>query len=282
MITLVLIGLVGGLITGISPCILPVLPVIFLSGGAQGARSGRHFDGSGRRPYLVVAGLALSFSVFTLAGTLLLDALPLPHDIIRWAGLVVLVLLGLGMMIPRVEALLEKPFSRIPQRGVGSDRGGFVLGLALGTVYVPCAGPVLAAITVAGATGRIGAGTLVLTLAFAVGTAIPLLMFALAGRGIAERLRAFRRHQRRIRVGAGAAVIALAVALTFNVTDAVQRAIPDYTTTLNNALDSPHRAGKALGSNQDTSLVRLRAGLRLGEPAELRNRPGDLGNRAAG
>jgi cytochrome c biogenesis protein CcdA len=258
MITLVLIGLVGGLITGISPCILPVLPVIFLSGGAQGARNaspampaGERRDG--RRPYLVVAGLTLSFSVFTLAGTLLLDALPLPQDIIRWAGLVVLVLLGLGMMIPRVEALLEKPFSRIPRRGVGSDRSGFVLGLALGAVYVPCAGPVLAAITVAGATGRIGGGTLVLTLAFAVGTAIPLLMFALAGRGIAERLRAFRSHQRGIRVGAGAVVIALAVALTFNVTDAVQRAIPDYTTSLNNALDSPHSATKALGSRTHPS-----------------------------
>jgi cytochrome c biogenesis protein CcdA/thiol-disulfide isomerase/thioredoxin len=260
VITLVLIGLVGGLITGISPCILPVLPVIFLSGGAQGARNASPSmpageRGDGRRPYLVVAGLTLSFSVFTLAGTLLLDALPLPQDIIRWAGLVVLVLLGLGMMIPRVEALLEKPFSRIPQRGVGSDRGGFVLGLALGAVYVPCAGPVLAAITVAGATGRIGGRTLVLTLAFAVGTAIPLLMFALAGRGIAERLRAFRSHQRGIRVGAGAVVIALAVALTFNVTDAVQRAIPDYTTSLNNALDSPHSATKALGSNQNASLA---------------------------
>ena len=108
----------------------------------------------------------------------------------------VLVLLGLGMMVPRVEALLERPFARIPQRGVSGDRGGFVLGLALGAVYVPCAGPVLAAITVAGATGRIGARTVVLTLAFAVGTAIPLLVFALAGRRIAERLRAFRDRQR--------------------------------------------------------------------------------------
>jgi thiol-disulfide isomerase/thioredoxin len=68
----------------------------------------------------------------------------------------VLVLLGLGMMIPRVEALLEKPFARIPRRGVSRDRGGFVLGLALGAVYVPCAGPVLAAITVAGATKALG------------------------------------------------------------------------------------------------------------------------------
>jgi cytochrome c biogenesis protein CcdA/thiol-disulfide isomerase/thioredoxin len=275
VITLALIGLVGGLITGISPCVLPVLPVIFLSGGAQGARQEtaaeqkaarrarqRVLAGGAlpppegpppteadqRRPYLVVAGLALSFALFTLLGTLILRALPLPQDIIRWAGLVLLVLLGIGMIVPRVEQVLERPFARIPRRANGTDRGSFVLGLALGAVYVPCAGPVLAAITVAGATGRIGGGTVVLTIAFAVGTALPLLGFALAGRQLAERLRTFRRHQTRIRMVAGVVVIGLAVALTFNVTDAIQRAVPDYTAALNKDLHTGDTS-KALGSS---------------------------------
>ena len=259
MITLGLIGLVGGLITGISPCILPVLPVIFLSGGALGVRSMRSSPSSSikatreMRPYWVVVGLALSFSVFTLLGALVLSALPVPQDIIRWVGLIVLVLLGVGMILPRVEALLERPFSWIPQRNVSTARGGFVLGLALGAVYVPCAGPVLAAITVAGAEGKIGGDTLVLTVSFAVGTSIPLLVFALAGRRVAERVRVFRNHQRHIRIGAGVVVIALAVALTFNVTDAVQRAIPDYTTALNHTLGGGS-VTRALGSNQNASL----------------------------
>jgi cytochrome c biogenesis protein CcdA/thiol-disulfide isomerase/thioredoxin len=258
MFTLGLIGLVGGLITGISPCILPVLPVIFLSGGAQGARTGDTTptgQGNPRRPYLVVAGLALSFAVFTLLGTLVLEALPVPQDIIRWAGLVVLVLLGIGMIVPRFEELLERPFSRIPQRSVDNEGSGFVLGLALGAVYVPCAGPVLAAITVAGATGRIGSDTIVLTVAFAIGTSIPLLVFALAGRRVAERVRAFREHQRVIRVLAGVVVIGLAVALTFNVTDAIQRAIPDYTSALNKAADEQGGVAKALGSQQSEPLA---------------------------
>ena len=276
VVTLVLVGFVGGLITGISPCILPVLPVVFLSGGVQGAQGAQGLKGApgaegvqgskgvqgaggrqadarrvnGRGPYLVVAGLTLSFAVFTLLGTLLLSALPLPQDVVRWAGLAVLVLLGLGMLFPQVEALLERPFARIPQRRVAADRGAFVLGLALGAVYVPCAGPVLAAITVAGATGRIGLGTLLLTLAFAAGTAIPLLGFALAGRGIAERLRWFRSRQHGIRVGAGVVVMALAFALTFHVTDAVQRAIPDYTAALNRAVASHHSVAKALAGQQ--------------------------------
>jgi cytochrome c biogenesis protein CcdA/thiol-disulfide isomerase/thioredoxin len=232
--------------------VLPVLPVVFLSGGVQAARpaparattrQGRRAmqapTGTGRRPYLVVAGLALSFSAFTVLGTLVLSALPLPKDIIRWAGLVVLVLLGVAMMFPPVQELLERPFSRLGRGRVNGEHGGFVLGLALGAVYVPCAGPVLAAITVAGATGKIGLRTVALTVAFAIGAAIPLLIFALAGRGVAERVRAFRDRQRGVRIAAGLVVIGLAVALTFNVTDALQRTVPDYTSRLNKALDGP-------------------------------------------
>jgi cytochrome c biogenesis protein CcdA/thiol-disulfide isomerase/thioredoxin len=278
LFTLVLIGLVGGLITGISPCILPVLPVIFLAGGAQGAR--RSSKGSsdpdatapvgevpaGSRPYLVVAGLTLSFTVFTLLGTLVLRALPVPQDIIRWVGLALLVLLGIAMIVPRLQDLLDKPFAWVPQRAVGPDRGGFVLGLALGAVYVPCAGPVLAAISVAGATGRIGAGTLVLTVSFAIGTAVPLLFFALAGRRLAERLKVFRSRQRPIRVFAGVVVILLAVALTFNITDAVQRAVPDYTSALNNAA----HVAKALGGHGSGSLATCVQNAGEG-PAKLEN-----------
>ncbi|SEG88910.1 Cytochrome c biogenesis protein CcdA [Actinacidiphila yanglinensis] len=268
MVTLVLIGLVGGFITGISPCVLPVLPVVFLTAGAPAqqpaaGRAGsavwaggtpyRGRSGTGRRPYLVVAGLALSFSVFTLLGTLVLSVLPLPADSIRWAGLAVLTVLGVAMMFPRVQDLLERPFAYVGRRQVSRERGGFVLGLALGAVYVPCAGPVLAAITVAGATHRIGAQTVALTLAFAVGTAAPLLFFALAGRGVAERVRAFRERQRAVRFAAGLVVIALAVALTFNVTDAIQRAVPDYTASLNKALDGT-KAARQLGPQQAMAL----------------------------
>ena len=89
-------------------------------------------------------------------------------------------LIGLGMMVPKVMEILERPFARF-QRFGGSKNpsNGFLLGLVLGAAYVPCAGPVLAAVAVAGATGRIGADTVALAVSFAVGTAIPLLAFAL-------------------------------------------------------------------------------------------------------
>lgn len=94
MTTLILIGFLGGLITGISPCILPVLPVIFMS-GATAAMS--RDDGRSLRPYLIIAGLVVSFSVFTLIGSTLLSLLQLPQDAIRWAGLAALTLIGLGL-----------------------------------------------------------------------------------------------------------------------------------------------------------------------------------------
>jgi cytochrome c biogenesis protein CcdA len=236
MPTVALIGFLGGLITGVSPCILPVLPVVFFAGSTRDS-------GPAARPYLVIAGLVCSFSAVTLAGSALLSALRLPQDTIRWAALVTLTLIGLGLIFPPLAHLIERPFARIPLPQLGSKtlRGnGFGLGLTLGALYVPCAGPVLAAIVVAGGTGSIGPQVLVLTAAFAIGTALPLLIFALAGRRLAERVSAFRRRQHAIRVAGGITMIVLAAALVFDLPATLQRAVPDYATAMQ----------KRLGTNQ--------------------------------
>jgi cytochrome c biogenesis protein CcdA/thiol-disulfide isomerase/thioredoxin len=238
MVTLALIGLVGGLVTGISPCMLPVLPVVFFSSVEKGQ--------SKARPYLVIAGLVVSFTVVTLFGSLLLSVLGLPQDVLRWAGLVVLALIGIGLIVPRFEHLLEKPFAWLPQRRPDAARSGFPLGLALGAVYVPCAGPILAAITVAGSTGRVGTDTIVLTLAFAVGAATPLLVFALAGRGVSQRVQSFRKRQRGIRITAGVVMLALAAGLVFNLPQLLQRAVPDYTAGLQEQINDSEQVREAL------------------------------------
>ncbi len=246
----IIIGLLGGLITGISPCILPVLPVIFLTAGAQSAT----FEGQDdavparrSRPFFVILGLMLSFTLVTLVGSLVLGALGLPQDIIRWLGIIVLILIGVGLLVPQVERLLEKPFGWIPTKNVKNRGNGFGVGLALGAVFVPCAGPVLAAIIVAGSTGQIGVGTIMLTVSFAVGVAIPLLIFALAGRGVVERIRAFRTRERGLRIAAGVAMLALAVGLIFNVPQALQQLLPDYTAGLQKDLSESDAGESALG-----------------------------------
>ena len=233
MHTIALIGFLGGLITGISPCILPVLPVIFLSG----AGSSRGLS-SAARPYLVIAGLVCSFSLATLLGSALLSAFHLPQDAIRWTALVVLTLIGLGLIFPPLQHLIERPFAYLPQRQIGGNTDGFGLGLTLGALYVPCAGPVLAAIVVAGGTASLGPAALILTATFALGNALPLLAFALAGRRVGERVAAFRSRQRQIQIAGGIMMIVLAVGLVFNLPAILQRAVPDYTTAIQNRLDT--------------------------------------------
>jgi thiol-disulfide isomerase/thioredoxin len=82
--------------------------------------------------------------------------------------------------------------------------------------------------------------------AFAVGTAVPLLFFALAGQRVTERVSAFRRRQREIRITAGIVTILLAVALVFNVPAILQRAIPDYTNALQNKLGGSQQVQQKL------------------------------------
>src|SRR6516162_3759576 len=100
MIELVVVGVVAGFLAGISPCILPVLPVVLVAGtepaeGMEG-RSRPQFW----RPLTVIAGLVLSFSLLVLAGSEALSLLHLPQDTLRDAGIALLIVVGLGYLVP--------------------------------------------------------------------------------------------------------------------------------------------------------------------------------------
>ena len=266
-----LLGLLGGLVTGISPCILPVLPVLFLgaAGGRDSAKAATASSpenasnsvdpglfrvapgvnvgkGSGspkvaarkadddspsvaRRPLLIVAGLITSFMLITVAGSALLSLLHLPQTAIRWAGVVLLVAVGIGMIVPKVMEVLERPFARLAPRTTG-DSAGFGLGLVLGAAFVPCAGPVLASVIVASNTGQFTWHIVGLAISFAVGLSIPLLAVALAGSGVAASF--LKARQRPLRIAAGVAMIALALGIATDAPAALQRMIPDYTASL--------------------------------------------------
>ncbi len=307
---LVLIGFLGGLVTGISPCVLPVLPVIFAAGatggvevdqtegttpdptradlvtagvtagagpvgGVGGAAGAAPSDGpevgritpggadpgshhpspnrppypvsrGRRRPLAVVGGLVLSFAVFTLVGSWLLTQLHLPLDLLHWVGLVVLGVVGAGLIVPQLGQLIERPFARLTRGGQRADAGGFVLGLSLGLVFVPCAGPVLAAITTVGADHRYGFSSWLLTAAFALGVAVPLLVFAVLGERLAEHMRQVRSRAVLVRRVAGALLILTALAIGLNLTNGLQTALPGYTDALQNHIEGNSSALQAL------------------------------------
>jgi cytochrome c biogenesis protein CcdA/thiol-disulfide isomerase/thioredoxin len=180
----------------------------------------------------VIGGLVLSFSIIVLAGSEILSLLHLPQDALRDAGIVLLIVVGLGYLIPPLGTLIERPFARVGTRQPSGQAGGFVLGLAVGVLYVPCAGPVLAAIAVVGATHRVGLTAVILTAAFAVGTAVPLLAVAAAGSQLTSRVGAIRRRAPQIRRAGGAVLIVFAVLIASDVLAGLQRDIPGYSTAL--------------------------------------------------
>jgi cytochrome c biogenesis protein CcdA/thiol-disulfide isomerase/thioredoxin len=250
MLTLIVVGLLAGVITSISPCVLPVLPVI-LAASPRMATGATTPDGGvaptrSLRPYGIVGGLVLSFGLATLFGSLILSALDLPQDLLRNAGIAVLVVIGVSLVIPRFAELLERPFARIPRRAANPERNGFVLGLGLGLLYVPCAGPVLTTIAVVGATHHVGFGAVVLTAAFSVGAGIPLLILALAGDAITRRTGILRKRARAVRLTAGVAIILIAGAIALNLTDGLQRHVPGYTTALQNSITKNKSAASQL------------------------------------
>src|SRR5215470_15566992 len=244
VVELVVVGIVAGFLAGISPCILPVLPVVLVAAappGSAGSPGGELAGGEPvsqmprgglARPLAVIAGLVLSFSLFVLVGSEILALLHLRQDSLRDAGIALLIVVGLGYLIPPLGALLERPFARLGTRRPSGRTRGFVLGLALGVLYVPCAGPILAAITVVGATHRVGLTAVVLTAAFAVGTAVPLLTVGVAGGQLAGRIGALRRQAPWARRAGGAVLVVMALAIAFNVFDGLQRVVPGYSTAL--------------------------------------------------
>ena len=182
------------------------------------------------RPVSVVAGLVVSFSVVILAGSEIISAFGLPPQFLRDAGITLLVVIGLSFLFPSLSTFIERPFARVGARQPNGEAGGFVVGLALGLVFVPCAGPILSAITVAGAQHHVGWTAVFLTVAFGLGVAIPLLIVAVAGGQLTQRTAALRRHAPRVRQLSGVIVLVIALTIGLNTFSGLQKDLPGYTT----------------------------------------------------
>ena len=234
---LLLVAFLGGLITGISPCIVPVIPVVVAGGSSATSR---------RRPFLIIAGLVLSFSLTVLFAQTVLNFLHLPLDFLFWLGVAMLGAIALGLMIPKLGELLERPFVRLGSTRYASEGGGFVMGLSLGPVFVPCAGPVLTAISVAGTHSRVGASALLVTVFYAIGITLPLLVLAVVAQRAATSWTGLRKRLPVVRQAAGVLLGIATLAIAFNWLGAIQRDVPGYTTALEDHIESTNSACTAL------------------------------------
>ena len=180
MTLLVLFAVAAGAGTALSPCVLPVLPAL-LSAGASGGR---------RRPFGVVLGLATTFTITVAGFASVIDGVGLGDGTLRSFAVIALLVFGVVLLAPKLADRIEAPLSRLARFGPRSSGEGFWSGLgvgaALGFVYAPCAGPVLAAVISVGAASG---SSLAVAIGYALGTAAVLLVFCLGGRRVLSRVR---------------------------------------------------------------------------------------------
>ncbi len=226
MAALLAFAFVSGIVTILSPCILPVLPVV-LSGGVAGGRA---------RPLGVVAGFVASFSIFTLALTAIVQAVGVSPDALRIVAVVLIAAFGLVMAVPALRDLFERAVSRLAGlasrgRAGGVRKAGFwaglPVGIGLGLVWTPCVGPIMASVVSLALTQRVDGGAVAITLAYALGTSIPMLAVMIGGRTLLERVPGLKRNAGRIQQGFGVLMIAVAVSIAFGLDRRLQAAILD-------------------------------------------------------
>lgn len=208
---MLVLALIGGVLTILSPCILPVLPLLF-------ARDGRSFAAD---TVPMLAGLGVAFTATALVATATAHWLAVASDAGRAAALVLLALVGVTLVSPRAAAWVSRPASRLGGALLARTRGpaasparAALVGGAIGLLWAPCAGPILGLLIAAAAVSSPGyAGLLFLT--FALGAIMSLAVVTTAGVRVLARLRRAGAADASVRRALGVATLATVIALFF-------------------------------------------------------------------
>ena len=202
---IVLLAYLGGVLTILSPCILPVIPFVFTRAGEPFARSGLP----------LLAGMALAFAAVASLGAVAGGWAVTLNEYARWAAMAVLALAGAMLLMPSLSAWLARPAVALGARlsssaagRRGTPRGALLLGVATGLLWAPCAGPVLGLILSAAILDGPTLRTFLLLLSYALGAATSLALALLLGGRLMAPLKRSLRAGEWLRRGLGAAVLA--------------------------------------------------------------------------
>jgi cytochrome c biogenesis protein CcdA/thiol-disulfide isomerase/thioredoxin len=251
MVLLTLFALVAGAGTAITPCILPVLPAL-LSAGATGGR---------RRPLGIVTGLAVAYTVAIVALASVVKGVGVSGNLTRDVAIAVLIGFGVLLAIPPLAVRIEGRLSRLARfaptpKGGDGFWSGTAMGAALGLLAAPCAGPILAAVISVSATRGASAKLVIIGFAYAVGLSGVLLLLALGGRKIVERIRRAGRSAA-VQPALGAILVLTGVAMAANLDTRFETALAAH---VPNFLTNPTR------SLEDSATVKRRLAALRGAP----------------
>lgn len=234
MILLLAFAFLSGLVTIFAPCIWPLLPIILSS-----TTTGGH-----RKPLGITLGIMLSFGILTLSISYIVKIVPFDPNFLRYFAVLIITFLGLSLIIPRLTEITEVYVSRLSARFNLGDKmqstgfkSGFITGLALGIIWTPCAGPILATIATLAATQAVNFNVILITTFYIIGVGIPLFIFATLGKYIFTKSKVLSKYTGRIQQIFGVIMILTAILIATNYDKILQvkllDAFPSYTSFIN-------------------------------------------------
>ncbi|WP_010489052.1 cytochrome c biogenesis protein DipZ [Pseudomonas sp. S9] len=211
---MILIAFLGGILTVLSPCILPVVPFMFA--GADRKRSSI---------LLSLAGMAFTFALISSLAVVSSAWVIQASNSGRYIALVVMALFAVSLISSRVGEWLTRPFVRLGNRldpatrQISGPLPSIMLGVATGLLWAPCAGPILGVILSSAMLQGANANTSLLLLAYGLGSAFSLGILIFAGRGLINRLKPSIPVTAWLRRGVGGVVLASAAAIATGTDD---------------------------------------------------------------
>ncbi len=199
----------AGVITILSPCVLPLLPVILATSTLEGRL----------RPLGLIIGFAAFFTLITLALSLLVRQFAIPPDVHRTAAAIIFIVMGIVLAVPALKSRFELAASRAvgrfgnaggPSSGFG---GGLVAGAGLGLAWTPCVGPIMASVITLALNQETTASSALTALSFSLGTALTMGVFVLFGRSLYSRIGFLKANSARIQQVMGVLILLVGLAI---------------------------------------------------------------------
>ncbi len=222
----ILFAILAGVLTVGAPCILPLLPILLGSSVGTSSKT---------RPLFIALGFIVMFTIVGLTLSWITISLNISPDLVRDIAVVALAIFGLFTLWPtpfeKITAYLStfttKATSLSSKAGTG-NLSGFILGIMLGLIWTPCAGPVLGSILTLIATQGSSAESGILLTAYALGAGIPMLVIAYGGQLISNKVRAIAPYTNRIQQIFGLIIIALAITMYFQYDLVIQSKLLEF------------------------------------------------------
>lgn len=210
MLILILFTFVSGVLTILAPCVWPILPVIFVTS-----------NGNKHKPLGITLGILTTFSLFTLVISILLRSSGVGLSTLTNISVIILVLIGVSFIFPKINKVFELLISKLTNfLGIKQSKSlssgfvsGYLLGLSLGVLWSPCAGPIVIAIASIISLQGLNANLFLLFVAYLTGVGLPLFLLATFGQKFVSRSRFINRYLQVIQQVFGVVIILIAISI---------------------------------------------------------------------